>query len=73
MSDLPSLATPLLRAVAQLSRLFVCLLSLLFLPKDLRCESFVVVGGGIVGVQVDGLLKGGERSLVSVNRGFGTL
>ena len=41
--------TPL-AAVAQLSRSFVCLLRLSFLPKGLKCKPFVIVGKSPVGV-----------------------
>ena len=57
-SDLPSdsLITLLLATVAQVSRPFVRLLSLLYLPKGLKCEALAVVGISVVRVQVDGLL-----------------
>ena len=39
-----------LSPVAQLSRSFVCLLRLCFLPKALKCKPFVIVGKSPVGV-----------------------
>src|SRR5215472_5032480 len=59
-----SLTTLLQAAVAQLSRPFVCLLSLLLLPKGFNCESLAVVGSK-VGIKVDGLLVSGQRLLVA--------
>ena len=47
-------------------------MSLLFLPKGLKCETFAVVGINIVGVQVDGLLIGEQRFLIALEVMEGT-